>query len=34
MRFSVRLFICFILLAAVLLTEKFTNADTALQNLF
>ena len=34
MRFSVRLFICFILLAAVLLAEKFTNADTALQNLF
>ncbi len=34
MRFSVRLFICFLLLAAVLLTEKFTNADTALQNLF
>lgn len=34
MRFSVRLFICFLLLAAVLLAEKFTNADTALQNLF
>lgn len=34
MRLSVRLFICFVLLTVILLMEKMTDLDTALQNLF